>query len=151
MPAFLPVLQLLSPAFFFYSLFCHLFGPEGACYVPSRFTPVVSRCSQKRQRPDGTRLHSERQPLPTQREIKTTKNLPNANTSEREASLCLERDLMRDVNTNTVAERVDGPHDNRTILLLQGRNARQTDALILQNCLMGSADGFDTFPLLLAR
>lgn len=49
---------------------------------------------------------------------------------------------MRDVNTNTTAKRVDGPHDKRTILLLRGLDGR-TDALIFANCL--NADGFDMF------
>lgn len=100
------------------------FGPECVRDVPPRPTPVVYSRSQERQRPDGTRLHSERRPRPTRREKKTT--LLNANTSERRGTLCLERDLMRDVNTNTTAKRVDGPHDKRTILLLRGRMAGQT-------------------------
>lgn len=49
---------------------------------------------------------------------------------------------MRDVNTNTTAKRVDGPHDKRTILPLRGPDGR-TDALIFANCL--NADGFDMF------
>lgn len=49
---------------------------------------------------------------------------------------------MRDVNTNTTAKRVDGPHDKRDNPAPSGPDGR-TDALIFANCL--NADGFDMF------